>query len=349
VSVRAEVSVVVATRNRAHSLRNALESLAAQRCAARFEIVVVDNGSDDATAEVISEQIRRDARVRLAVEATVGLSHAKNAGLRAAQGELILFTDDDVVLGENWIAGYLEFFSAREGLVIAGGPVLPIPSDLSEWPSWVTPAARADLPSLFYGELERPLRPTEWLWGANMAARRQLLESLGSFREDFGRGAQPDTFEDVDLVDRLRQRGGEAWYCPGVPVWHRVPLDAAWPRQLLLTAFNRGCNDRVAANLGNYYEPALRVPVGRLGAALTLPWLLGTLTASMACFRLTRAVRLFDVARRSSWGAGWCMWSVLGESSRLRARVIRVLVLSARRLAFRLAPPSRPGQREGEA
>lgn len=332
-----DVSVVVATRNRAAFLPAAIQSLVAQTSAARFEVVVVDNASEDTTPEVISALVQSDPRIRTIAEPVVGLSHAKNAGIRAARGRLILFTDDDVVVEDGWIAAYTEFFSRpRRDAVVAGGPVLPVPLDLSEWPPWVGGSARADLPSLFYGDAERPLRASEWLWGANMAALKDVLASLGGFRAGLGRGARAATFEDVDLVDRLRETGGQAWYCPHAPVQHRVDPSKARPREMLLTAFNRGCNDRLAARNGTYFEPAATVSGSRLAAGLALPGLLAALIASAASFRLTGRPNFFDIARRSSWGAGWCMWSIIGESSRRRARIFRSFVLTARRVALRV-------------
>jgi GT2 family glycosyltransferase len=334
-----DATVVVATRNRATFLPAALRSLAAQRCDARFEVVVVDNGSEDATAEVVREWVNIDPRFRAVAEPERGLSRAKNAGIRAARGRVVMFTDDDVVLDEGWIAAYLEFFGRRrDSLLVAGGPVLPVPHDLSEWPRWVRRGGRADLPSLLYGDVERPLRKFEWLWGANMAAGKEVLESLGAFRAGLGRGAEAATFEDVDLVDRVREAGGEVWYCPNAPVYHRVPPGAARPRQILLSAFNRGCNDRVALAHGNYFQPALTLPAGTVAAALALPWLLVALTISASLFRVTRLPRIFDLTRRWSWGTGWCMWTILGESSRARARIVRSVVLLVRRLALRVTP-----------
>jgi len=107
---------------------------------------------------------------------------------------------------------------------------------------------------------------------------------------------------------------------------------------LLLNAFNRGCSDRAKDRLGNYYEPAARVPAGRLAAGFALPALLGGVAGWAAVFRLTGRPRAFDRARRTSWGAGWCMWAIVGESSRGRARVVRSVVLTARQLALRVTP-----------
>jgi hypothetical protein len=169
-----------------------------------------------------------------------------------------------------------------------------------------------------------------------MAAPRELLRSLGGFRTDLGRGAQPSTFEDVDLVDRVRERGGEVWYCPAARVRHRIDPAAARPREILLTSFNRGCNNRAGVDLGLFVAAATPVPRTRLGAGLYLPVLSLLLFAAAFGFRLTRSQRAFDAARRAAWGTGWCMWTVVGESSRRRAQVLRAAVLSARDVAMRL-------------
>jgi GT2 family glycosyltransferase len=302
-------------------------------------VVVVDNDSEDGTRAVVDAAARADPRIRSVREPNIGLSHAKNAGIRAARGSLILFTDDDVVVESGWIQTYIDFFGRESGTsVVAGGPVRPVRHDLSDWPPWVDRAAWPDLPSLDHGEVERPLRSAEWLWGANMGAPRDLLESLGAFHADLGRGARAFTFEDVDLVERIRKLGGEAWYLPAAGVGHRADRGAACPRQILLTAFTRGCNNRVGVRYGTYYAAALPLPAGWVAALVLLPGLLLGLLVFAGGFRLTRDPRAFDAARRCAWGAGWCMWSVVGESSRRRGRALRAAVLAVRRLALGLTP-----------
>src|SRR5262245_12932000 len=91
-------SVIVATRNRAHYLRDCLQSLSAQSCDRLFEIIVIDNGSTDETPQLLEQWCRVDSRCRTFRETRVGLSVAKNAGARLAKGRLLLFTDDDVLV-----------------------------------------------------------------------------------------------------------------------------------------------------------------------------------------------------------------------------------------------------------
>ncbi len=100
-----QASVVVCTRNRAAILPAALESLARQKSKRVFEVIVVNNGSDDETAEVIAEWCRRDSRFRMVDEPNPGLSRAKNLGVHEARGDVVLFTDDDVLAEPEWLDG----------------------------------------------------------------------------------------------------------------------------------------------------------------------------------------------------------------------------------------------------
>ena len=102
-----QVSVVIGTYNRAHLLEGTLEALASQEVpgSLEWEIVVVDNNSRDATAQVTTAFSKTTAtRVRYVFEPQQGLSHARNRGIREARGAIIAFTDDDVLPASDWIA-----------------------------------------------------------------------------------------------------------------------------------------------------------------------------------------------------------------------------------------------------
>jgi GT2 family glycosyltransferase len=237
------VSVIVCTRNRAQYLHTCFESLALQNCDTLFEVVVVDNGSTDNTAAVIQEWCRKDARFRTTREPRVGLSAAKNTGVRLARGRLLLFTDDDVVVDQHWIRTYVDFFGRRgEQSIIAGGPIVPIPHDLGAWPDWFDACALPDLGLLDYG-VERPLGRQEYVWGANMAVPASNFSELGSWDESVGRrGETRGTFEDTEYQDRVRAAGGTTWFCPFAKVHHRWPRPDLTPSRVLRTAFTRGRN-----------------------------------------------------------------------------------------------------------
>lgn len=99
------ITVIVCTYNRCESLRRTLNSLAQLSAAdVSWELVVVDNHSKDDTAEVVRRFVENSTfAIRYVFEINQGLSYARNAGIRAARGEIIAFTDDDVVVDSNWL------------------------------------------------------------------------------------------------------------------------------------------------------------------------------------------------------------------------------------------------------
>ena len=337
---RPDVRVVVATRNRAALLPHCLASLLEQETSSRFEVVVVDNGSDDGTADVIRGWAERDPRIRGVLEPAVGLSRAKNAGIEEARGELVLFTDDDVILDSAWIEAYVSFFARRrhEPRTLVGGPVLPLPHDLLAWPGWLDEAASVDLPGLFHGSEERALGRFDYIWGANMAARGELFAELGGFDEGLGRSDDlRGTFEDVELNERVADAGGECRYLPAAVVHHRVDIDAARPRMIVRKAFNRGANDFLRAERDSFYAPSAPVPGARIPAALVLALRLVTWLAAALAFRLTRRRDVFELARRSAWAAGWCL-ALSVDGGRAGGNAIRRFALLGRSAALRATP-----------
>jgi glycosyltransferase involved in cell wall biosynthesis len=331
------VTVIVPTRNRSSYLGDCLGSLARQRSRLPFEILVVDNDSTDDTAHVIEQWCQDDPRFRGMLERRVGLSSAKNAGVRSARGWLLLFTDDDAIVEEGWIDSYLEVFSgSRPEMMVAGGPVVPIPGDLGGWPGWFQEAHLPDLALLDYGS-ERQLRGFEYVWGGNMAVPASLFERLGPWDETIGRrGEERGTFEDTEYQDRVRGKGGVVWFCPGAVVRHRIVRQQITPHQVILTAFARGRNDYARERLygsGNSAWLSAHWPWARLGSSL-LRWLWWA-----ALFRAARSKGTLERARRAAWSSGWWLdrarW---GRESTPFSRILGRVTFRVRALALRLAP-----------
>lgn len=234
-----EISVVIATRNRAEYLDACLASITAQHVGIPFEVVVVDNGSTDTTGALLAEWTVRDPRVRVVHEPQVGLSSAKNAGARSARGTILVFTDDDVIAGPGFVAAHARAFERATADAVHGGVIEPVPEDLGPWPSWLPDSAVAELGLLHLGSARRV--DHEYVWGANMAMRRAAFERLGPWDETVGRrGDERGTFEDTEYQDRARRCGVPVRFTPDAVVRHRVPRSTAQPRHVLRTAFVRG-------------------------------------------------------------------------------------------------------------
>lgn len=245
------LSVVIATRNRCHDLAEALASLERQQTGAAFEVIVVDNGSTDATREVVDSHPNA-GRTRYVFEATPGLSTARNAGIGAAQGEQVAFIDDDAVAGPGWVQALLDGFeqSGADGL---GGRVEGL------WqcrrPLWFAPALDYLVSVFDGGERARAFAPPHSApVGTNMAFRRACLLAGGGFDPVYGRNGQRFCGgEDYAVAYRLLAAGGTVLYWPAAVVWHKVTIDRVRFARLLRLAVEGG---RMAAHLRGQVAPA---------------------------------------------------------------------------------------------
>lgn len=205
------VSVVLSTYNRGDQLGAAIRHILAQKSGSpAYELVVVDNNSTDSTRQVV-EGCLADAGGRLSYvfEPRQGLSHARNAGIAAAQADIVAFTDDDVRVAADWVAAIERAFAAHAGIECVGGRILPIWSaPPPKWLTrrhWVGPLALQD-----YGDepfVVDALHPQS-LAGASLAFRKRVFTRIGCFSPDYPRS------EDTELLIRLWRAGGRALYAP---------------------------------------------------------------------------------------------------------------------------------------
>src|SRR5215470_3907373 len=122
-----KLSVLICTYNRCQTLAATLESVAAQVVppSLGWEILVIDNNSSDETRRVVEEfQGRFSNRIRYLFEPEQGLSHARNAGIREAKGEILAFFDDDELADAHWLQNLTANLHSGEWAG-AGGKVLP--------------------------------------------------------------------------------------------------------------------------------------------------------------------------------------------------------------------------------
>ena len=177
-----------------------------------WEIIVVDNNSQDDTGAVVEEfRTRAQVPVVRAFEAERGLSNARNRGLREAKGELLVFTDDDVVVDENWLMSIVGEFDADAALSLIGGRVeLYDPRDQP-----VTIRTSRERTLFFCAGQLFSLLP-----GCNMALHRRVCEAVGWFDAGLGAGMATQAADDSDYCYRVFKAGFKMMYCPDVLVYH---------------------------------------------------------------------------------------------------------------------------------
>ena len=220
--------MVICTRNRAASLAVTLESAARLHVppGLRWELLVVDNGSSDNTAEVAHGFMGR-LPLRLVREDISGLSNARNRAVAEARGRYICWTDDDVIIDENWLVAYARAFERHPEAVLFGGyitPVLQPPTPpwfgrlADQWPL-TTVLAKRD-----FGPDAQPLDlPSGHVpWGANYAIRR-AEQSQVLYEPELGVSPrQRRVGEEAEVIYQLIKSGNGGWWVPDAQVRHIV-------------------------------------------------------------------------------------------------------------------------------
>jgi len=269
-----DASIVVCTYNRAESLRDTLRALQALRAAPgrAWEVIVVDNNSRDHTRAVV-EAVQRDwPLLRYEFEGAQGLSHARNHGLGCARGEVVLFTDDDVLPEPEWLEATLAGLAHHAAEACGGwiGPIWESPP-----PPWLTErfhgflAVRAERSDDYPITAETPTP-----YGANMAFRRAVFDRVGLFDTRRGRkGAVLASGEDGEMFERLLAAGLKVVFLGGARVHHKVEAFRATKRYLrrwrMQTSRNivlaRGLpGERRLFNIPLYLFPQIARALGRV-------------------------------------------------------------------------------------
>lgn len=220
-----KISVIVCTYNRCETLTRTLESITASRLSDQieWEVLVIDNNSKDRTREVVEDFCRRyPERFRYVHEARQGLSNARNTGIREARGEILAFTDDDIVVDGEWLQNLTRPLLTG-GYAGAGGCIVAAHEFVC--PDWLALEGEYNLGGVLAlhnpGDQagESKLAPV----GANMAYRAQIFQKYGGFRTDLGRSANSLIGnEDMELGSRLLRGGERLWFEPSAVVYHQI-------------------------------------------------------------------------------------------------------------------------------
>ncbi len=244
-AVAPEVSVVVATHNRALRLAQLLTGLRRQTLALeRFEVIVVDDGSSDATQNVLTREARR-GELRLCIppaSAHAGPAAARNRGWQLARAPVIAFTDDDCVPTPTWLETMLRAARSNPDAIVRGR-TLPNPSEAHSLGA--------------FAKTVNINAPSQHFETANVVYPRGLLERVGGFDEAFITAAG----EDSDLGCRAVAAGGSPAFEPDALVHHAVfsRRPAAALRDALLAtdavgAYKRNPGLRKNLPLGVFYD-----------------------------------------------------------------------------------------------
>jgi GT2 family glycosyltransferase len=237
------VSILLVTRNRAEDLRQTLGAMTRVEVpeGLEVELLVVDNGSKDHTAEVAKSATGLPFPVRYILESREGKSNGLNRGLAESKGEMILFTDDDVRPPADWVTGMYAPISSGVADVVAGGVRLAPSLDRP----WMTSTHRSWLAATEWLDSD-----AESLVGANMAISRKVLEKVPGFDPELGGGGL-GFCEDGLFASQLKAAGFRFAKCLDVCIEHHPDPSRLSRRSWLEAAEKRGIS---YAYRGHHWE-----------------------------------------------------------------------------------------------
>lgn len=232
-----DLSIIISTWNNADRLAKTLANLTSCTIPGglEWEIVLVKNNCTDHTTEV-AERFAASLPLVIVDEPRQGLSRARNSGLRAATGQLALFTDDDVRPYEGWICTYWQNFKIMGPGYLFGGPVeseFEVPPRLGGYINYAPPSVKG----FSLGETARELTEHESPFiSANWGCSLDRIIKVGGFDETMGLNAVSNRItvgEESDLMKRLHDEGLRPWYLPDAGVFHFVPKEKAKKKHIV--------------------------------------------------------------------------------------------------------------------
>jgi len=227
--VAVSATIIIPTRGRPDYLAVTLSSIVAQARAAAAEVVVVDDGRDPATARVAAAANAR----YLELGAPRGANAARNAGIAVAEGELLVFVDDDIEAERGWLEAYLGAAGELPEVGVFGGPIRP------RFEGRARRMCGRESPPITATDLGGADRDMAHAWSANLAIRRSEIEALGVFDETYAQSGEEEEWE-----DRYLAAGGRIRYVAAAGVEHRRDARDSRLRSLGRVALRRGFASR---------------------------------------------------------------------------------------------------------
>jgi len=224
-----DISIILCTYNRSQYLGQMLDNLLSLKSDASFdhEIIIVDNNSKDKTKEIIGSFIHKSNRIRYVFEPKQGTSNARNAGIAHAKGAILAFTDDDVVVDNDWLLNIAHFSKEYDFDAIGGKVLFLFPPQTPQWMIDHQDMFWGPIPYHYHGEAVKLYDQTmNSFVGANMIIKKKVFDEAGGFDTDLGPGsAIPFGGEDTVFFTKIQKLNKKIYYNPNITIHHPVKKD----------------------------------------------------------------------------------------------------------------------------
>ena len=227
-----EISVITVSYNSKDLLIKSLESLTKTKENNKIEIIVIDNGSRDGSAEEVKKLFPRV--ILKENRANLGFAKAVNIGIKAARGRLVLLLNPDTVVLNNAVEKMAEYLRSHKDIGIVGPKLLnpdgTVQLSCRSFPSWINavynryslmtrlfPKNKYSARYLYSDWKHDEPRQVDWLSGACLMLKREMLDEIGLFDEGFFMYC-----EDVDICYRAQKKGWKSVYYPFAEIVHYI-------------------------------------------------------------------------------------------------------------------------------
>ena len=258
------ISIVIPTHNRAETLRNAIESVIQLEGEADFEIVIVDNNSNDTTKQVVESY---PSVAKYVFEGKTSFTMARKAGADNATGDILLYLDDDVLVRRGSLKNIVDIFSRYPDCGVIAGRIDP--KYMEEPPSWTLQCQQSfNGWSLFnpetYSFLREDFQEVSSAAGPMMAIRRTAYDMVGGFPPDtvgVETNKGPKSFNklyigpgDYGLCLKIRDAGFKVYYSNDISVFHVIPpirfTVSFWRSRMIGEGYHQAITQRGFFHLG---------------------------------------------------------------------------------------------------
>jgi glycosyltransferase involved in cell wall biosynthesis len=234
-------SIIVPTYNRSAYLRDVIHSLQNQNTPSHhYEIIVVDNSSGDETPQIVREIAYKDSRVRYLREERVGLHFARHTGAKNAEGDILVYVDDDIITDSNWLSELTRPYE-DETVACVGGKVLPRWESIP--PSWISSVRPCYFSLLDWGDGIKELKWPQDIYGCNFSIRKSILFKAGGFNPDAFGERQLIWYRgdgETGLLRKIHALGYKVFYNSRALVRHRIPASRLTVEYIKRRAYDGG-------------------------------------------------------------------------------------------------------------
>lgn len=257
-----QLTVLFATRNGAKILRRTLERyLELSPPSVGWELIVVDNGSTDASLEIL-ESFASRLPLRILSEPRAGKNRAVNAGVEARRGELVVFTDDDILPDRAFLVGWEPVLTQHLAFDMFGGRIAPTFEQPP--PAWLRTSSRESATMFAARDLPEGEVAAGEFYGGNMAVRTRVFDAGYRFDEDIGPNSTDADYpmgSETEFCFRLeRMMGARGWFVRAPLVEHPIKAWQWTPQAWVRRSFRSG---RGRAYIAQAHKRPVRRPALR--------------------------------------------------------------------------------------